>query len=99
MQKPPEADQHASVLDRRYVREIRRLASGVVIFEFAIGDPDTFVEMLLPEAAFREFCETQQVVMFTTTDPSRSAPCEGGTLSASDSQDQAAHPCGAAPIH
>jgi phenol hydroxylase P0 protein len=37
------------------------LASGLVEFEFAVGDPDTCVELVMPEAAFEEFCRNNQV--------------------------------------
>ena len=53
----------ADVLDRRYVRVLRRLSSGCVLFEFALGDPDTTVEMVLPAAAFTEFCAHNHVVI------------------------------------
>lgn len=46
----------------RFVRVIENRADGFVAFEFAVGEPALFVEMLLPEQQFAEFCATQQVV-------------------------------------
>ncbi|MDE3011007.1 MAG: hypothetical protein KGI67_08980 [Pseudomonadota bacterium] len=53
----------SGVLDRRYVRVLKTLPSGCVVFEFALGDPDTCVEMILPAAAFAEFCASNHVQM------------------------------------
>ena len=36
-------------------------ASGMVEFEFAVGEPGLFVEMVLPRAEFDDFCATQGV--------------------------------------
>lgn len=41
------------------VREVR--ADGLVCFEFAIGWPELFVDLMLPQAAFDDFCVRQQV--------------------------------------
>jgi phenol hydroxylase P0 protein len=41
---------------RTYVQVVDRRADGFVEFRFSIGDPSLFVEMLLTEAAFDEFC-------------------------------------------
>ena len=46
---------------RRYVRMLEARADGLVAFEFAIGWPELAVELLLPVAAFDEFCATQRV--------------------------------------
>lgn len=46
---------------RKFVRLIERRADGFVAFEFAIGWPELSVELLLPTAAFDEFCTTHQV--------------------------------------
>lgn len=46
---------------RRFVRVTERRADGLVAFEFAIGWPDLAVELMLPSAAFAEFCATQRV--------------------------------------
>lgn len=50
------------------VREIR--PDGLVEFDFAIGEPELFVEMILPATAFDEFCATQHVAFLSgATDP------------------------------
>lgn len=35
----------------------------MVGFEFAIGEPALFVELMLPAAAFKEFCAVNQVTL------------------------------------
>lgn len=44
-----------------FVRVRERRADGFIEFDFAIGDPELSVELILPEAAFQEFCATNQV--------------------------------------
>ncbi|MBS0446465.1 MAG: phenol hydroxylase subunit [Proteobacteria bacterium] len=46
---------------RKYVRITERRDDGLVAFEFSIGWPELVVELLLPEAAFDEFCRTNRV--------------------------------------
>lgn len=46
---------------QRYVRVTSRRADGLVAFEFAIGWPELFVELLLPRLAFEQFCLDNQV--------------------------------------
>jgi phenol hydroxylase P0 protein len=41
---------------RTFVRVVERRPDGFVEFHFSIGEPSLFVEMLLTEAAFEEFC-------------------------------------------
>lgn len=47
---------------RKFVRisEIRR--DGFVAFDFAIGEPALYVEMMLTQAAFAEFCRVNRVI-------------------------------------
>lgn len=49
----------------KYVRVTERMANGYVSFDFAMGSPDLFVELVLPEAAFEAFCETNHVQFMT----------------------------------
>lgn len=56
--KPPAVD-----VNRKYVRLVERRKDGLVVFEFSISDPELFVEMLLPEAAFEVFCRTNRVIL------------------------------------
>lgn len=44
---------------RKFVRVTSRRADGFVEFDFAVGEPEVFAEMMLPEHAFIEFCEAQ----------------------------------------
>lgn len=46
---------------RRFVRVTERRADGLVAFEFSIGWPELAVDLLLPAAAFADFCERNQV--------------------------------------
>ena len=46
---------------RRFVRIVDERADGMVEFEFAVGEPELFVEMILPRSAFEEFCAREQV--------------------------------------
>jgi phenol hydroxylase P0 protein len=48
---------------RRYVRVCEQRPDGFIEFEFAIGDPALAVELMLPEAAFHEFCLANDVIM------------------------------------
>ncbi len=46
----------------RYVRVTEERADGLVAFDFAIGWPELSVELLLPRAAFDEFCAKNKVI-------------------------------------
>lgn len=46
----------------RFVR-ITGERSGFVEFDFAVGEPDLHVEMILSKQAFDEFCENNAVTM------------------------------------
>lgn len=56
-EKPPAID-----LNQKFVRLIERRPDGFVEFEFAIGDPDLFAEMLLPSDAYTAFCQANDVI-------------------------------------
>ncbi|WP_018989556.1 phenol hydroxylase subunit [Aromatoleum toluclasticum] len=58
-------------IDRKYVRLVERRADGLVEFEFAIGEPDLCVEMLLPAEAYEQFCAANRVIRL---DPRDAAP-------------------------
>ena len=51
---------------RRFVRVLDVRRDGLVAFEFAIGWPELSVELLLPNAAFAEFCSRNQVQRLDT---------------------------------
>lgn len=42
--------------DLKFVRIIEQHANGLVEFEFAVGEPELFVELLMAQAQFDEFC-------------------------------------------
>ena len=46
---------------RRFVKVTGRRSDGLIEFDFSIGDADLTVELLLPEAAFAEFCQANRV--------------------------------------
>lgn len=54
---------------RRYVRICERRPDGFIEFEFAIGDPAMCVELMLPEAAFHEFCLANAVIVLDPAKP------------------------------
>ena len=41
---------------------------GFVEFDFSINDPELYVELILPEAAFKEFCNSNQVNFLSEED-------------------------------
>ena len=49
-------------IKKRYVRVLERRPDGLVSFEFSIGWPELAVELMLPSAAFDEFCSKHQVI-------------------------------------
>ncbi len=46
---------------RKFVRVTQVRADGLVAFEFSIGWPELAAELVLPRAAFNEFCTKHQV--------------------------------------
>lgn len=46
----------------KYVRVLERRPDGLVSFEFSIGWPELAVELMLPAAAFDEFCARHEVI-------------------------------------
>ncbi len=48
-------------ITKKYIRICRERPDGFVEFEFAIGEPELYVELLLSKKAFIEFCTTNQV--------------------------------------
>lgn len=54
---------HTFDTTRKFVRVIETRDNGMVEFEFAIGEPELFVELLLPQPAFAEFCATNAVTL------------------------------------
>ncbi|WP_261832967.1 phenol hydroxylase subunit [Amphritea atlantica] len=61
------ADADAVGLDRyiKYIRVRSDKNARFVEFDFAIGDPSLFVELIMPQGAFKHFCTTNDVVFMT----------------------------------
>jgi phenol/toluene 2-monooxygenase (NADH) P0/A0 len=55
----------ASVITRHFVRVTRADHHGFTEFQYAIGDPNLYLEMTLPPAAFAEFCARHAVTHLT----------------------------------
>ena len=49
----------------KYIRVRSPENARFVEFDFAIGDPSLFVELIMPPAVFESFCRTNQVVEMT----------------------------------
>ena len=49
----------------RYVYITSRNRPGFVEFNFSIGDPSLYLEMILPVEAFNDFCKSNQVTFLT----------------------------------
>ena len=50
---------------QRYVRVTNVDARGFVEFQFSIGDPNLYLEMTLPQPAFKEFCRKENAERLT----------------------------------
>lgn len=49
-------------VSKRYVRFRELRPDGYVLFDFAIGDPELSVELLLPLAAYQDFCRRNATI-------------------------------------
>jgi len=49
--------------NRKFVRVIETRPDGLVGFEFAVGEPGLFVELMMPANAFSEFCTVNLVTL------------------------------------
>ena len=50
---------------KRFVRLKQVRGDGFVEFEFAIGDPDLAVDLILPAEAYRTFCRDNHAVLIS----------------------------------
>lgn len=63
----------------KYVQVTRRRGDGFVEFNFAMGEPGLFVELILPATAFDEFCAANQVQLIEAPSPgARDDACKDG---------------------
>lgn len=60
--EPPAAAPPLLDTTRRYVR-VRGERRGLVEFDFAIGEPELFVELMLSPEAFAEFCASNHAIV------------------------------------
>ena len=49
--------------NKRWVNVLRKTENGFVEFEFFISDVDLCIELILPEAAFKEFCLNNHILV------------------------------------
>lgn len=64
--------------NNRWVRVTKETENGFIEFEFFVADRDLCVELILPAAAFQEFCAINQVRFIDTGAPGPIAPSEPG---------------------
>lgn len=76
---------------QKFIRIVEQRADGMVEFEFAVGEPELFVEMLLPQAAFDDFCRSQGVHPANPLLPAGSAP-HGPATAATPASDDSTEP-------
>ena len=50
----------------KFVHITRRTNKGLVEFDFSVGDPTMYIELVLPIGQFEEFCHNNEVQMLTT---------------------------------
>lgn len=74
---------------RKFVRVEEIRPDGFVAFDFAVGEPEIYVEMLLPRDAFELFCQENQVIDLTET--ASSAPQSDFDWRLRDANRDAAH--------
>lgn len=53
-------------ISRRFVRITGEHKNGFVEFDFAIGEPEIFFEMILTHVAFEEFCQMNNAEILAT---------------------------------
>jgi phenol hydroxylase P0 protein len=62
---PTAAPERPCDVSAKFVRIKQLRADGLVCFEFAIGWPELFVDLMLPRAAFDDFCLRQKVQLLS----------------------------------
>lgn len=65
MANPASGASAAFDVSQRYVRILGE-KHGLIEFEFAIGDPETAIELLMPPQAFHSFCSQQNARVLDT---------------------------------
>ena len=59
---PAELEPLTCDVSRKFVYVTEERADGLVAFDFSIGWPELSVELILPRAAFDEFCAKNNVI-------------------------------------
>lgn len=75
---------------RKFVRVTQVRDNGLVVFEFSVGWPELAAELVLPRAAFNEFCATHQVQRLddaTLTEATHADATLGDTTATDTNQD------------
>lgn len=62
---PLHPERNALGAQQRFVRLREQRDDGFVVFDFAIGDPGLSCELIMPLAAYQEFCASNHVVHLT----------------------------------
>lgn len=52
--------------EKKFVRVSQHRGDGFVEFEFAVGEPELFVELVLPGGMFSDFCLRHQATLLET---------------------------------
>lgn len=68
MESPATGEPAPFDVARRYVR-VRGQKRGLIEFEFAIGEPETAIELLMPPDDFRDFCRAQNACVLDADGP------------------------------
>lgn len=50
---------------QRFIRVKKIIRDKFVEFDFAVGDPGLYVELILPKAAFETFCQRNNVTVMS----------------------------------
>jgi len=66
---------------QRFVRIRAERANGFIDFDFAIGEPEIFVELILGVGDFNEFCATNKVIFLPPLDAGEIAGAQSETRS------------------
>jgi phenol hydroxylase P0 protein len=66
-------------ITRKFVRVTQIRPNGLVEFEFSVGEPGVAAELVMPKAAFDEFCVANQVELLTEAP---SGPADGDAADA-----------------
>lgn len=51
---------------KKYIRVRSKPGAPFIEFDFAIDEPELFVELIMPPTAFKLFCEAQSVIEMST---------------------------------